>query len=300
MADKEKIENAEFEVVEGEESKSMMDDIDSWLSTLPEDNEGLLAVLYKYKNPNTTKYKYAYQWQDEIPDAHDIGLRFGSGRYNLMLKIQDEKGKKRKRSYKFEIDSFYDEIRRKKRLSPDTPLGSDENESDTLVYNGQPPQPQNGLEASMQVFERVVGMLVPLIGMDRKNNSNNFNPGEFMMKTYDGVGKVLQKNLSSQADMVNAIAKSQIIGEEEEVDEEGTGNEILDMIKPFMENFIPVLKKDGVNSRMAAKTIKSLPQYKELIGNKKALNEVINYLVEKEGKEGANKILTNLKIRTVQ
>lgn len=293
-----KVENADYEVVEEENTKTMMDDIDSWLSTLPEENEGLLTVLYKYKNPNTTKYRYAYQWQDEIPDAHDIGLRFGSGKYNLMLKARDEKGRQRKRSYKFEIDTFYDDIRRKKRISPDTPLGDNYEEPETVVYNGQNQQ-QNSLESSMQVFERVVGMLVPLIGVDKRNN-NNFNPGEFMMKTYDGVGKVLQKNLSSQADMVNQIAKTQMNIDDDGDDGESTGNEILDMIKPFLENFLPILKKDNVNSRIAAKTIKSFPQYKELMGNKKALNHVINYLVEKEGKEEANKILSNLKIRTVQ
>src|SRR6267378_2692671 len=71
------------------------EDLAQWADDEAQENETTRFILYRRTPSNKGKEK-VWEWFDEVPSSHDIGVRFGGGSYSAYMVLPTlKKGKPR-------------------------------------------------------------------------------------------------------------------------------------------------------------------------------------------------------------
>lgn len=247
--------------------------------------------LYRYVNPQFGERKsLVYQWTEELPSEHDIGLKYGSGRYELFVCLTDRKGKRRIYHSKFRISEEYDKLR-----SETAP--SMLQHSNGSNGNGG----AAGLDSAFNMMAKVIALITPIMQANNASHSGNgFDPSkisEMMIESYKGMNEVLKRNTLDNTQFLNDIQRrvSDMDGiVESETEVQGlTG--FINSIAPLIEKFLPIFTgKSNLQTRAAMGVIKQMPAYNEVVRDKAKLNALIGFVTKKHGPEVTEKILKKL------
>jgi hypothetical protein len=258
----------------------MDEDLKTWINSIEgAGDSGYQATLYKYDNArHGCRKEFVHQWDDETPTLHDIGSTFGGGRYYLIVSFPEKvKGQRLVRGYKFRIHENYNAFAGNKNLVP---------------YNGG--NNGNGIKDSLNLFREVVSVIVPLL----KPNENGLM-AQANMSSMNTVNEIIKQSARSQLDTYRELMTAmKSLQDREEVEEEQPDQAagFLTMIEPLLERYLPLLLGNGANSKAAIETVKRFPQFKQVISNKKELQQLIEYTLKKEGKEKTGILLKKLKV----
>jgi len=280
----------DFEFVKPEElPKTIDDNLRGFLQRENLLDNEYTVTLYKFDNEiaGSRKRSMLFQWGDDFPGEHEIGLRYGGGRYLVILNITDKEGKHRIASCKFRLASHYDDFKKEREKGGINPL----------MLGQFPPVGKENLQGSLLIIKEVIEILKPLINKP----SDGGTPIEYMAETYKAINKTLVQSMLDNTQLINDIQRKSLdLGEVYEDEEETTGiMGVINTLSPILEKAIPVILGSNKSASMdTVKLVKNLPIYKELIKNKKQLNVFTKFVEEKHGKKIADNLLRKFNVRT--
>lgn len=295
QSDYSEVENSELE-----ELNSFDQQLQEWIDI---ESAGVSpkVYLYRFDNFNSGNEKslvYKYEGMD-IPDAHDVGLQFGSGRYLILATIPAKKGEKSKvKGFRFKINTSYDNMR----LSGG---GNTPNLNPLPIFNTM--QGNNskggGLNEGITVIKEVMALFMPLISLSLQKSSNTPQLPDlsgFMMKQYSTMSEVMKQNLIETSKTVAEAQRYRLenLNSEDntEESEEGESGSMIEKFLPLIEQFLPLITGNNPAATATIATVKKLPDFKRIAQNKVELNKLISYLDQKEGKEVTDNLLKKFKI----
>lgn len=266
------------------------DELKGFVSQFEGEDISYRVTLYKFADKNQGARKaVVYQWVDEYPSVHDIGLEFGGGRYVAFVTFPDKKihgtNKPVMKSFSFRLHDSYDDLKARQNKVP------------SIVES----QSRNPMIDAMQMLESLVKIVQPLIA------SRNNNPVEQVMSGITPLiiesakqnQSIMSEMMKGQYQMLNEIQKQRF---EEIVEDQGSEEEpgsILDQILPLVEQFAPMLlgDKTGLMVKQASGMIKKSAQFKQLLSDKDAYLRLLDHLDEKYGSDKTTKILKQLGLK---
>lgn len=249
--------------------------------------------LYRYENYTSgeakaliCKYK-----EGDPPDEDDIGRKFGSGRYLLVMSIPRSAGNNKKtqvRAYRFRVHPEYDKLR---------------SESPVMGGNNMPvPYPVieknsgSSLVDAIQIIERLITAMVPMF-----NKPKDESISEVLNQSYGVMGDMMKKSMMNNIALMNDFQKSLVFGGNAEMDETEVLEEeepsIISQIAPLLTEWIPLILGKGPQATVAQKAVQMTPQFQQIVKNKSELLKLVNYFDQEKGPAETDKILTALKIR---
>lgn len=250
------------------------------------------VYLYKFDNPKSGNEKALIsKFEEDIPDAHSVGLQYGSGRYLVLVTTPATKTQKQiVRGYRFRVHEHYDKIRSNDnvRQGSDTPLP---------LYNTLPVvQTSNPMSEGLGMIKEVLGLVLPIIAASR---SNQPDMGSFMAKQYSQMGDIMKHNLIESGKLMADAMRTKLSDNSllvNEVDEPEENSSIIEQVLPYIKEFIPALIGNGPASTATAKMVQTLPQFKQVVNNRNEVKRLISYLDESQGSEITDKVLKKFKI----
>lgn len=254
--------------------------------------------LYKYENYLSGEQKSLVDKfvETEPPDENEVGLRYGSGRYLLVLLVPPE-GKREKivRSYRFRCHPVYDD-RRADLLGPGRGRPSYQVEQ-------APPRRDTSLADAFALFQGMIQTIIPLVRPPENPDvqrmmSQNFHVVSDVMK------KQLESNVQLMADYQRRVANLKQIGENmgkgerQQQDEEDSGvMAIIQQVAPLLQEWLPRLLKPGAEGKVVSNIVKETAMFQEIKRSRKMINALIGHLDQTEGQEKTNKILNALNLK---
>lgn len=272
---------------------SFDDRLREWIDQESISENTVKLYLYKFDSPTGQDKSLIFQYSDDIPDLHTIGMTHGSGRYLMIATspIKNAQGKKPVRSFRFKIHAHYDELRRNMAPSPlSMPMLYGARMAGGNQAGGNPTEV---MQAGLSMVSEVVKLLAPLLVAGRSNNTPDMS--EIMMRQYGVMSEVMKNSLLETNKIYSEIAaKNRELVDNEE--DEGEEKNMLEKLIPLFSEFIPLLTGKGIKSNMAVQAVKSLPDFAKVITDKKEIGKIISYLDNKEGKEKTDIVLKRLGI----
>jgi hypothetical protein len=248
------------------------------------ENTEYRVSLYRFLNPAFGEKKsLIYQWSDELPTEHEIGLKYGSGRYCLYVCLTDKTGRRRIYNSKLRISDEYDKIK-----------NGVSSEIGTAGSSGN----INSMDSAFQMVAKVVALIAPL--MHSNNNDSTARISDVMLDSYKNMNEVLKQNTIDNTQFMNDLQrKVNFMPEVVETENEVSGlTGFINSIAPLIEKFLPMISdRQNVTSRAAVGVLKTMPQYAEVVKDKAKLKALINFVSKKHGQETCNKVLKNLGIK---
>lgn len=257
-----------------------------WLARAKAEDASYTATLYRFGGASNTKQFIVFQWVNELPTAHEVGLEYGPGEYRLLVVIRDGQAAGVK-SFRFNIAQEYAEYRRKAGRDG-SPLG------------GATPGNGGGLRESLEVVKLVVETLKPLL--EARSAAPQSDPMAAMLPAYEMMGQVMKKNLMENVTLYKEMAQRIADRDDGDVDdnegeEEAPQQDWTAALMPLLEKYLPVLLGGGVKGRVAVETLKSLPQYRKIVRDETQLAALIRGVEKRYGKAETDKLLQRLKVR---
>lgn len=270
-----------------------------WLESANYEQLSAKVVLYKFDNPSSGNDKAVCgQWINEIPDAHTVGMTYGSGRYLILVTLpRGEKQAKTLRGFRFRIHPHYDELRRQSAMGLLPPSMYYGNIAGGHACGANAPKevsisPASSLQESLGLVATIIKMLEPMI----KPQNNGADMGAILAGTYETMNKVMQRQAIEQVGLLSDLTRraAQLPLENEEEQEEEGG--IWEQLKPLIGEIVPKLLSKGPTSTATATMIKALPQFKKVVREKVELKRLIGHLDKSIGTEKTSQVLKKLKI----
>lgn len=236
-------------------------DLKSWLAEIEALDSELRIYLYKYNAQNKRAIANVFY---EIPNIHEIGIEYGSGRYELHVPITRLQ---KTRVYKFSLHESYD-LRKAERDRQNKPP----------VQTQQPVQPQIDPVQLMQtiftISNQMVSNIVAAISGNKPNGTSPELINNMMLQNAQMVNEVVKNSMTSQMDMykniINQVKSGELTAikedEFEEEEEENKGASLIDSLMPLFEKFLPLLLTPK-QEKTIVPLIKKYPEYKKIIGN---------------------------------
>ena len=268
------------------------------------------VYLYKFDHPTTGESKsLVCKYENEIPDAHTVGLSQGSGRYLILVNTPKTKTQKQiVRGYRFRIHPHYDTLR-VNAASPIPPFYPQSRGSAPLYPippGGDRGEGRGNASEGLAVVKEVIGILAPLMMANKAGSGDGsmMQMGKFMAEQYSAMGEVMKHNLIESGKMVADAQRARLNtmasdGEYEDDGGEGDGDGaggIMQQILPFLQGVLPQLLGQGPVAAATAASIKALPQFAEVANNPNEVRRLVAYLDKVKGKEATDKILKRFKI----
>lgn len=254
--------------------------------------------LYKYDSPVSTSCALINKYFDqEPPDEHEVGLKYGSGKYLMIMSLPPIGKQKTKthRQYKFRISQEYDQMRQG--------AGGAGGDPRQQVYMYPPPQQNNMVEA-MTVLQSLIVSLIPLI---RPSESPDMN--KIMQANMSLVNDVMKKQMMSTVEMMNdyqrRISNVKQIGDEsmkqgnEETEPDNSVMDVITQIAPLIAEWLPKLAHGGYQSKLVGNIVKETALFQEIKKSKKMIVGLIRHLDETRGAEETNKVLNALGMKRI-
>ena len=256
-----------------------------WFEIMNDDFEVKKAYLYDGK---TGKQKTRFV--GEIPDPHDIGVKYGSGEFKMMIQYNDSEGKHQTTTKRFSLAEDYDSIKSESQnepspqLSGNTDIASQVSAGITSAFSGilgaVAPVVSPLLPALIDMIkpkpisQAMEEMQMAQIRINEANTKQN--------------NKVYNDSLKTALETVNAnflINQSEEY-EEEEGEEESPMQKIVMQLKPILSMAMPTLM-NGVTPEMVS-MVKNNPLYQQLINNEIAIKEIEDWVYSKFGIDAVN------------
>lgn len=287
----------DFEVMENASPRLMDQDLSDWISSIDQGEESYTVTLYKYDTPTGNERKsYVWQWTDETPTLHEIGNNWGSGKYLLIVSFPRLKdGRRPVRSYKFRIHQSFD---LKRAMNPYMPMNGIPGTGFPAMINQGSGQ-NNQLKEVLTMMQQMILMLSPLIQKQESPVNQQAMLATVNLQN-DIIKQSAKSNLELYRDMMANIMSNTQNHEVEDEEEEEKANGFLELLEPLLEKYLPLILGNSARSNTTIKTLKSLPQFKQVLNNKGELKRVIDHLDQTQGKDKTNKVLQKLKVQRVK
>lgn len=260
------------------------------------------AALYKYDNPTGSQVTFSgYFSGEEIPEPHQVGLMFGSGRYYIILRRpKGDREEADAETHSFKLHARYDQLKREHEAEK-------ARSNAALIPAGQ--QPASSQE-TFSIVKDILSLLLPVIKAAQQQQ-----PQIIAQPPHDGGAKeafnayalmqeVLKNNLYDTAKTYKDIARkfSKLPEIESDIDtdeedepapkEKGVMEKIIDMIEPFFN----LIAQKGIAGKIAAATMKAAPAFNEVLKDKNLCKMIVDYFDKTRGRESADLALRNLGI----
>jgi len=284
------------ETNESTEELSFQDKLHGWVAREQYDLTSAQCHLYRFDHPTSGEDKaLCAKWSNQIPDPHDVGLIYGSGRYLLLVTLpKTDKGIRPIKGYRFRLHPRYDDLAERAKAAGTVPnLGGVTGGS---VTGFQPPATAPGPVADpLKYMAEVIKLISPLITV----RPQAADPSAMISETYKTMSGIMRQNLLDTQEMIGEVQRrrlteSGVADFDEGEDEEEPG--IVEQIAPLLEKYVPMLLGRGVASAAVRETVKGLPVFKKLVRDNRELSRVIAFLDKSQGNDKTDAVLKALKI----
>lgn len=268
-------------------------------------------TLYKYDSDAASrsleKEFIGYFTGADIPNKHKIGLMFGGGKYQAFFNQPKKKDKElEQQSVVFRIGKIYDQHKRQHE--------EEQRRVDVQRFGGPPAgaietaRPVNTAAESFVMVKELLSMLTPIMKAQATAAANApppAAPAPDLMSQYAMMQKILQKNLFDTADTYRNFARrfNEIDQEPQSVEQDETDKpeepglmSYVEKIIKMVEPFFGLIAQKGAAAQVTAQTVRSAPQFAELLSDPQLCRLVIQYFDKTKGTEAANLALKNLGI----
>lgn len=250
--------------------------------------------LYKFDHPvSGVKKSFICSYHSDLPDHEEVGLKFGSGRYVLMVSfpgyIDHKTNKAPMASFTFKIHKRFDK------------LSFEHNNPGQETMQGGTVQPGNN--DAMAYMKEMMSMIMPLMTTMMMSQNKQVPMSSQMNGMYDLMGGMMKKSFSDQQNLISELGKKQLeldFGEDE--DDMGTAEKVISFIAPHIDS---IIDKFSGRQTIAKKTeqiatanmVRMLPEYGNLLKSKNDLNKVMSYLNQKGDKETIGRMVKALGLK---
>lgn len=259
--------------------------------------------LYKFDNPTAGRSHTTIDrfYGVTPPDEHDIGLKYGSGRYMMCIMVPKSKKHEKglMRAYKFKLSPHYDKRMREEQRDPDLMESKKSNSVEQLVQPQIVQQPINqgiSVEALLDMAVKILPLITPLLVRDRPKVDNS---SAAMKEMYSMVAQMMKESTMETFKLVQDMQRNQIEmvnDKSNSIETSSNDTSIIEKFAPLLAEWVPKILGGGVQGNMLASLVKSAPDVKNLIQDQQQLNAVIAHLVETQGVESTSKLLDKLNI----
>ena len=267
--------------------------LEAWFTEKNYENLPAVVTLYKFKNPaNLDSLYQCNQWKNELPETHIIGLKFGAGKYKIIINIPP--GKKQRKittSRVFELGPYYD-TRMKEEQGRVFLEGPDRQSPASLPVSSVAAP----VEASLALMERMLAMLSPILAAAMRPPQS---PAAEMVQAYASLNHILKEQaMDTQAILTDRTRQLANLPLEYSGDGEPppAKPDVLTAIIPFIAQIAEKILGGGPQGAIAAGMVKQVPGFKNVVNNPGDLKTIITYLDKKFSPDKTNILLKKLKV----
>lgn len=277
--------------------------LQAWMDEKNHENLPCKVTLYKYRNPLTGKdMEQCNQWENEIPDQHTIGVKFGSGRYYMIISVPP--GKKQRKlttSRKFTMGPYYDELQRAERQRVFLAGAGGAGGAGGMAMPRQLPIATMAapVDASLAILERMMAMFQPIL---QAAFTPRPGPGAEIVQAYQGLNHILKEQaLETQALLMDSTRKTAGLS----LEYEGEDGEPMEQQKPgLIETLLPAIMQiaekvlgGGPIGAATAAAVRAAPEFKQVLNNPAQIKAVISELDRVQGTDKTNIFLKKMKVQ---
>jgi hypothetical protein len=200
------------------------DKINNFIERANVENLTPCMYVYKYKLNSSTQRSLCGKFEGEdIPDEHNIGLQYGSGRYLAIVQVPSGEKQARKQStIGFEISTNYDDLRRTAAVTGQLPY------LNSLPVRNASMVPQNAQADNMAMLRETMSFMAELFGKMQGAAPAPPQPttdmASLMLQQYKGMGDILKANLISTDSFLQDTLKTKINAEMKQIAENKKGD----------------------------------------------------------------------------
>lgn len=251
------------------------------------------VTLRKFDKPSGKNSSIIDQWEDEILSEHEIGIKYGPGRYILIINAKDKNGKDRVGSKRIKLHDRYQKLHEEYLLTGGNLYTKENVVSNPINNNSFGNDP---ISQSLNIMRQMMSMFLPLI---TAQNNKNQDPGEMMAGVYKSINSAMKNSLLDNTQMFNDMQRKVLSMEPVyETEEEVTGvKSLIETIAPLLENVLPLILGGGKTSGATIGMVQKTAQYQALVKSKAHVKGLVEYIEGKHGKEVTEKLLDKFKIK---
>jgi hypothetical protein len=254
--------------------------------------------LYKFESEISDKKFCCERFDCEpFPDEHDVGLKYGSGKYLACYVLPKTKNSIAKtNAWRFRTGLHYDEMIREQGKFKN-------NYTPNIQLQPVVQQPQI---SNLKPFLDLIQTFLPIIQPFINSNSNNSNSvletqkllSQLQIENYKNTNSLIQDITKENMKVVNELIVSKAADNTNfDID---SGNETVDLLAqylPVIQQFIPMLL--GPAGGLVGKTVKAMPEVQKITKDIIQLKRLVEFLDNQPniGIEQVNKVLQTLKIK---
>lgn len=289
--------DSEFERVLDEQTVSKDGNVDqefesvftTWMEENRVEDNVARVSLYKFDNFTSGNEKsFCSEWQNEIPSKHSIGLKFGSGRYLLLVSFaKTDKTPPIVKGKRFRLHPQYDELKRKEDEKNNV------NGITSIVHTG------NSLQDSVKVLAELINTIKPLMNSNANQPPPMVDMSPYLLQNYTMMQNVLKRSLMDQQKTIEDMRnyyENDIEESGDEMETATTGNSLIDTLLPLAEKYLPTILGNSPQAKLLVNVLKNLPQFKAIVDDKKELGEWVDAMDAEVGKNKTDKFLKRIGI----
>lgn len=263
------------------------------------------CYLYKYDDPKTGNEmqqvgKFA---GEEIPDPHNIGIRFGAGRYGIKLYTAKGKAESSKQDWgTFKIHPIYDEYKAKADVET--------HNAEIKRFTGQQPTgniPSSGIAEPFLMVKEILAMILPIITAATRTagtpgGARQETPAE-MLNSYAMMQKLLKTNLFDTAETLKQYSQRYIAApaqddnyEDETDDQQPKEKNVVLKIIEMIEPFFGLIASKSPAATLAAQGLRAAPQVMEILQDSGLCRIIVQHFDRTKGRAAADLALKNIGI----
>lgn len=263
--------------------------------------------LYKFDNENSSDHSFIDKYDPEVPpDEHEIGLKHGGGKYliRLVVKKCTQFPKGTTRIYIQKIHSRYNDLKedreikekRKRRMEP---------EIETFVVPKTEEKTSKSAMELLEVAEKLITMITPLLlplltKKDEKKDSTASAMAQIMKESFSQMGTMMRSNIEENYKMICDLQKRNYENVERTLKNRNEPSEsetsVIDKVLPLISEYLPKLLGNDLQAKILQAGIKSSDDFKALQNDQQQMEQLIYYILQKEGVEKTTKLLDALGI----
>lgn len=253
----------------------------------------VLYYVYKYDNPTSGNSKTMIDKTTIEPDEDTIGREHGGGRYLICLAVGGGGEDGKMRSYEIKLNKRYDiladELKRQKTASALIPAPA-------AAFD-----PSAMMATTMTMMKTMIEIFAPIMRPVQPAAPALPDLSGIMIQNFQTVNELMRGQAVEMAKMMREVQRGTLTAGDDDIDDDEDGEaeqsqSILDMIAPLLSEYIPKLLGDGPESKIVSTAVRAAPQFKQIVRDKNATAELVNYLDQTQGKEKTNAILQKLKV----
>jgi len=255
-------------------------ELTEYLSTEQSESE-YCVYLYRYSDENRSKWQIC-KFYNECPDSHAIGMKYGSGRFQLHAMGKDKAGKAWSKNFNFNLSEDYDRMR-----SQGSPAGGGGMQQ---IAQASQVSPADQIKPVIQLMREMTQVFLPLL---QANNPINLMSGlnEAMVKNQVESFRQLS---TLQRDLMGEYMSIKSQGDSDEESQEVVSD--VEKIIEAVKMFIPQLTSKSTNpvASMVINQARKRPEFQRLVHDNRRLILAIRAM-EKDEEIGRGRVDAILK-----